>query len=53
MWKMDIEINNWFKERYICRLTNDHYPNIGMIYPIRDWDITNRQVGILLNRLAV
>ena len=43
MWKMDFEINNWFKE---------HYPNTGMYYPVSDWDITNRQVGILLNRLA-
>jgi len=36
MWKMDIELNNWFKERYICRLLNDHYPNMGTKYLIFD-----------------
>ena len=53
MWKMYFESNNWLKEPNIWRITKGHYPNRGSNYLISDWHITNRQVGILLNRLEV
>ena len=34
-------------------MTKENYPHMGANYLLSDWYITNRQVGILLNRIEV